>query len=65
MAEQKYQISQEVLIGYICTAILSHVKQTMFQAICHTVSQQQIFVLAIHFKKGRFDLSGNLLIKVQ
>ena len=59
------RILQEVLIGYICTVILSHAKQTMFQAMCYTVSQQQIFMLVIHFKKSRFDLSGNLLIKVQ
>ena len=43
VSEQKYQISQEVLIGYICTAILSHAEQTMFQAMCYTVSQHQIF----------------------
>ena len=40
---RKVQISQEVLIGYIYTAILSHAEQTMFQAMCYTVSQHQIF----------------------
>ena len=43
LSEGKFQISQEVLIGYIYTAILSHVEQTMFQAMCYTVSQHQIF----------------------
>ena len=60
ISEQKFQISQEVLIGYICTAILSHAEQKMFQPMCYTVSQHQIFMLAIHFKKSRVDLSGNL-----
>ena len=60
MLENSFQISQEVLIGCFCTAILSHVKQTMFQAMCYTVSQQQDFRLAIHFKKSRVGLSGNL-----
>ena len=41
-------------------AILSHAKQTMFQAMCYTVSQHQIFGLAIHFEKSRVDSSGNL-----
>ena len=58
--EIKFQISQEVLIGYICTAILFHAEQTIFQAMCYTVSQQQIFMLAIHLKKSRVGLSGNL-----
>ena len=60
MSENSFQISQEVLIGCICTAILSHAEQTMFQAMCYTVSQQQGFRLAIHFKKSRVGLSGNL-----
>ena len=60
MSENSFQISQEVLIGCICTAILSHADQTMFQAMCYTVSQQQGFRLAIHFKKSRVGLSGNL-----
>ena len=60
MLENSFQISQEVLIGCICTAILSHADQTMFQAMCYTVSQQQGFRLAIHFKKSRVSLSGNL-----
>ena len=40
-------------MGCICTGILSHAEQTMFQAMCYTVSQQQGFRLAIHFKKSR------------
>ena len=60
LSERKFQISQEVLIGCICTVILSHAEQTMFQAICYTVYQQQILTLVIHFEKCRFDLSGNL-----
>ena len=45
---------------YIYTAILSHAEQTMFQGMCYTISQHQIFTLAIHFEKSRVDLSGNL-----
>ena len=44
----------------ICTAILSHAEQTMFQAMCYTVSQHQIFRLVIHFEKSRVGLSANL-----
>ena len=50
----------EELIGCICTAILSHAKQTMFQTMFYTISQHQIFWLAIHFEKSRVGLSGNL-----
>ena len=60
LSEGTFQISQEVLIEYICTAILSHAEQTMFQAMCYTVSQHQIFGLAIHLEKSRVGLSGNL-----
>ena len=35
-------------------------RRTMFQAMCYTVSQHQIFWLAIHFEKSRVGLSGNL-----
>ena len=45
---------------YIFTAILSHAEQTIFQPMCYTVSQQQIFLLAIHFEKSRVGLSGIL-----
>ena len=64
LSEGKFQILQEVLIGFICTATLSHAEQTMFQAMCYTVSQHQIFRYAIHFEKSHIDLSGSLLIKV-
>ena len=60
LSEGTFQISQEVLIGYINTAILSHAEQTIFQAMRYTVSQHQIFGLAIHFEKSRVGLSGNL-----
>ena len=60
LSEGTFQISQEVLIGYICTVTLSHAEQTMFQPMCYTVSQHQIFGLAIHFEKSRVGLSGNL-----
>ena len=60
LLEKMFQISQEVLIGYICTAILSRAEQTIFQTMWYTVSQHQIFWLAIHFKKSRVGLSGNL-----
>ena len=60
MTENSFQISQEVLTGCICTAILSHVEQTMFQATCYTVSQQQGFRLVIRFKRSRVGLIGIL-----
>ena len=60
LSEGKFQISQEVFIGFFCTAILYHAEQKMFQAMYYTVSQHQIFRLAIHFEKSHVDLSGNL-----
>ena len=40
--------------------VFLHGEQTMFQAMCYTISQQQGFRLAIHFKKSCIGLSGIL-----